>query len=324
MLYELESAPFAQKPSTVTTNKLKTLPSNPSSSSTSSCSTQVNNNNNKEQTFLNNNIKQNGITSGKVYGPELPASMNGGVVVNGNGRNDSSSSSSSSESDTETVKSETERVLPAPSMPLLTSKIPEKPSAPRDDINTKSPPVLKPQNRPSSSSFKSTTTAASAPVLTKLVPYEMDDSSNCSDESSCSRAETDTTRITTKAATVGEWKVTAFIPSSTATTTTTTTQETQSSEGGKSWERKKSENSTTVGELMRMSHSGYGAPVSTWNGTRAQLDKEVNNERREERKRALCDNSEPQGRGPKHPKLNNSHGSYKSNPGYNPIQVIHQ
>lgn len=69
-----------------------------------------------------------------------------------------------------------------------------------------------------------------------------------------------------------------------------------------------------------MSYSGYGAPVSSWNGTRSQLEKEVNNERREDRKRALTDNSE-QSR-PKHQKLN-SHGSYKSNPGYNPIQVIH-
>lgn len=89
---------------------------------------------------------------------------------------------------------------------------------------------------------------------------------------------------------------------------------------GKTWDKKKSEtDKSTVNELLRMSHTGYGAPVSSWNGTRAQLDKEVNNERREERKRALSDNSD-QGR-VKHQKIN-SHGAYKSNPGYNPIQVI--
>lgn len=297
MLYELESAPFAQKPSTITTNKLKTLPGNPScsTSSSSSCSTQVNK---KEQTFVT--IKPNGITSDRVYGPELPASMNG--MVNGNGKNESSSSSSS-ESETEptspVVKSGgTERLLPAPSMPLI-SKISEK--TPTRD-GRKSPPILKPQYRP----LPAKTTA---PVL---VPYEMDDSSNCSDESTTSEA-----RITPKA-TMGEWKVTTFIP--------TAAQPQQPPEEGKScWERKKSESSAAaaaVGELLRLSHTGYGAPVPSWNGTRAQLDKEVNNERREERKRALSDSGEQQGRA-KLPKLNNSHPVvYKSNPGYNPIQVI--
>lgn len=184
MLYELESAPFAQKPSTLTTNKLKTLPGNGSCSS------------NKEQTFVN--TKSNGITSDKkVYGPELPATMNGT-----NGKNDSSSSSSESETETVNVKSGScsERLLPAPSMPSV-SEIPEK-SPMREERKSRSPPILKPQNRiialpsPSVSSIKNSKDS-SAPV-TKLVPYEMDDSSNCSDESSCSRAEAET-RIAPKA-----------------------------------------------------------------------------------------------------------------------------
>lgn len=279
MLYELESAPYAQKSSTITANKLKTLPNN------TTTSTQI------------NPIKSsNGITSDKVYGPELPpASMNGNGIIT-NGKNDSSSSSSESETET-TVK----RLLPAPSMPSI-SKIPS-------PVHEKSPPVLKPQNRPSSSTFKAATTTTTP--VTKLVPYEMDDSSNCSDESNSSE-----TRIKPKA-TISEWKVTTFTPTTTTSTSTSTQQEPSSE--GRSWERKKSEN--TVGELMRMSHSGYGAPVSTWNGTRAQLDKEVNNERREERKRTLTDSSSEQQQQQsraKHPKLNN----YKSNPGYNPIQVI--
>lgn len=91
---------------------------------------------------------------------------------------------------------------------------------------------------------------------------------------------------------------------------------------GRSWEKKKTErllsDRGTVNELLRMSHSGYGAPVSTWNGTRTQLDKEVSNERREERKRMMMDNGD-QGR-IKRPKVC-MRDSYKSNPGYNPVQV---
>lgn len=67
-----------------------------------------------------------------------------------------------------------------------------------------------------------------------------------------------------------------------------------------------------------MSHNGYSAPVSTWNSTRSQLVKEVNNERREERKRNLIDPAD-QGR-IKQQKMN-SNIHYKSNPDYNPIQV---
>lgn len=94
---------------------------------------------------------------------------------------------------------------------------------------------------------------------------------------------------------------------------------------GRSWEKKKtptpqttsSGQNNTVNELFKMSHGGYSAPVSTWNGTRSQLDKEVNNERREERKRTLAPDSSDQGRA-KHIKTSSS---FKSNPGYNPIQV---
>uniref|UniRef100_A0A6P7FG43 Ubiquitin carboxyl-terminal hydrolase 36 n=1 Tax=Diabrotica virgifera virgifera TaxID=50390 RepID=A0A6P7FG43_DIAVI len=73
-----------------------------------------------------------------------------------------------------------------------------------------------------------------------------------------------------------------------------------------------------VTELFRMSHSGYSAPVSSWNGSRSQLDKEVQNERREDRKRGLPDSSD-QGR-TKHIKLGST---FKSNPGYNPVQEYH-
>lgn len=83
------------------------------------------------------------------------------------------------------------------------------------------------------------------------------------------------------------------------------------------WEEKK--NDHVVNELFKMSTSGYTAPVSTWNGTRSQLDKEVQQERREERKRTLADSSEDQGRA-KHSKVTSTFKG-KSNSGYNPVQV---
>lgn len=69
-----------------------------------------------------------------------------------------------------------------------------------------------------------------------------------------------------------------------------------------------------------MSHGGYAAPVSSWNGTRSQLDKEISNEKREQRKRAYVDPAD-QGR-VKHLKMNGN-TSVGCNSGYNPIQVCY-
>lgn len=332
MLYELESAPFAQKPSTVVNNKVKNNSSN-------SCSS------NSEQSLVS--LKSNGISSNKVvYGPQLPSNlidklpnMNG---ITTNGTNKHSESSSSSESDTELPKqtdtkqsspvknngihtAHDEKQLKSPqqstslSMPSLATPHAST-NGTKENNEYKPPPVPRLQNRTSPlvnretpSSNKEVTKrekdsiGTNSAQLTKLVPYDMDDSSNCSDESSHSPAEAETC-IAPKS-TITDWKVTAAA----------VVAEEPSSEG-KICDRKKVENNrNTVNELLRMSHSGYGTPVSSWNGTRAQLDKEVNNERREERKRALSDNSD-QGR-TKHAKIVNSNGSYKSNPGYNPIQV---
>lgn len=353
MLYELENAPFRQKPSTVTVNKLK-------NTSNTTCSSQAN----SEQTFLS--VKPNGVTSDKIYGPELPAAlMNKLPSVNGiaknslNGKN-KPESSSSSESDSEvaekpkqdenckkTLNTPTKRNTPingdssskspppklqtnngSLSMPSINhSGISNK--CGEEDKKLKSPPASKhPASAPlmNMSSLNSSLTqsqnlpreankqaskgnykVASSAQVTKLVPYDMDDSSNCSDESSHSPAEAEP-RVTPKA-TVGNWKV----------TDANNVADEPSSEG-KSWDKKKMQGDrSTVNELLRMSHSGYGAPVSSWNGTRAQLDKEVSNERRENnRKRPLSDTPD-QGRN-KHQKMN-VNGSYKSNPGYNPIQV---
>lgn len=349
MLYELENAPFRQKPSTVTVSKLKNI-------SNSSCSSQTN----SEQTFIN--VKPNGMTSDKVYGPELPAalinklpSVNGIAKKSLNGKNKYPESSSSSESDSEIAeKSSQDDNNKAASSTLAKRNTPT-----NDDGNSKSCPAKLPTSNgslgmPSTNHSGSSNNSEdedkktrspvskhqhSAPLMsmpslnnslsqsheankeiakgdykvattaqiTKLVPYDMDDSSNCSDESSHSPAEAES-HVTPKA-TAGDWKV----------TDANNIADEPSSEG-KSWNKKKVQGDrSTVNELLRMSHSGYGAPVSSWNGTRAQLDKEVNNERRENnRKRPPSDLSD-QGRN-KHQKMN-TNGSYKSNPGYNPIQV---
>ncbi|KRT83654.1 Peptidase [Oryctes borbonicus] len=139
----------------------------------------------------------------------------------------------------------------------------------------------------------------------------------------------DTPRVPTKATTT-DWQVTSSIDRS---------EQIPSSEGH-SWNKKRtfqkeegggggsstsncSASASTVSELLKMSHVGYSAPVSSWNGTRAGLDKEVGEERREERKRTLCDNSD-RGR-VKHAKTNlssvNNYGA--SNPGYNRLQEYH-
>lgn len=78
--------------------------------------------------------------------------------------------------------------------------------------------------------------------------------------------------------------------------------------------------SSAVGELLKMSHTGYSAPVNSWAGTRAALDKEVNEERREERKRLTTCDEMDRGR-VKHIKTTNENNSNYSNPGYNRLQV---
>lgn len=296
MLYELESSPFTPKSAV---NKAKP-----------SLSPQPISNGNTSKTITN------GIsfTSDKVYGPELPPNRFGkkpngiqATTTNGNGNCNLSENSSTSDS-------ETENTLKTPQKDnkngLLQSL---KKSAVNTHNETKSPLTQKVVNRtlPSSSQNKtnnintkqvslSTNTESTktketvlSSVPTKLVPYETDDSS-CSDESNQSPHEVDY-RVSTKAA-VGEWQITSAEPQT------------------KSWGEKKEDN--VVSELYKMSHSGYSAPIASWNGNRAQLDKEISAERREDRKRSFIDSAE-HGR-VKHQKLNNS---YKSNPGYNPVQV---
>ncbi|XP_015595201.1 ubiquitin carboxyl-terminal hydrolase 36 isoform X2 [Cephus cinctus] len=79
--------------------------------------------------------------------------------------------------------------------------------------------------------------------------------------------------------------------------------------------------SDTVSHLLKMSHRGYGSSsVSNWNGGRAHLEREVDNERREERKRHFDPNDEEMDRG--RVKKVKVHRDYdgRSNAGYNPFQ----
>ncbi|CAG9833091.1 unnamed protein product [Diabrotica balteata] len=161
----------------------------------------------------------------------------------------------------------------------------------------------------SSSKQKSKESPSKSQISKPLVPYESDDTSS-SEDSNQSPNELGS-RVSTKAA-VGEWQVTS------------STDVDQEPSKGNGWKSKKENgqgnqgNSKVVTELFRLSHSGYSAPVSSWNGSRSQLDKEVQNERREDRKRGLADSSD-QGR-TKHIKLGST---FKSNPGYNPVQEYH-
>ncbi|XP_076280574.1 ubiquitin specific peptidase 36 isoform X1 [Lasioglossum baleicum] len=79
--------------------------------------------------------------------------------------------------------------------------------------------------------------------------------------------------------------------------------------------------SETVSHLLKMSHRGYGSStVLNWNGNRTHLDREVDNDRREERKRHLYTNDDDIDRG--RVKKMKDHRTYeeRSNTGYNPFQ----
>ncbi|XP_019867930.2 ubiquitin carboxyl-terminal hydrolase 36 isoform X2 [Aethina tumida] len=343
MLYELESSPYSQKTTlTASAAPVKTKPvadfSQASSSSTNTAG-------------LTSKASTNGVgyTSNKVYGPELPPNRlivktNGLVsssMVNGNGKkhNSSSGSDSDSEDGGSVIKrsnggspqKENARVSSTPvtprkeadsssGAPSASNKTPlasisnnrsvgTVASTPNSRITTSaaSPisadsPSKKTINKDGSSS---SSTSSPGQMTKSLVPYDADDTSN-SEDSNLSKEDI-------------EIRVTSSTDLAPATS------------DGKRWERESSTNnsnstagssnssSNTVSELFKMSHSGYSAPVATWNGTRSALDKEVSNERREERKRTLTPDSSDQGR-VKHPKVSSS---FKSNPGYNPIQEFH-
>ncbi|XP_056635240.1 ubiquitin carboxyl-terminal hydrolase 36 [Diorhabda sublineata] len=343
MLYELESSPYSQKStaSTILVSKMKT-PSLSTETNPVACSS--NSSSASSSSALKSFPNGIGFTSDKVYGPELPpdrveSSRNGYVTSsNGKGESDSSHSSSSSEHD-----SDGDQAVKKPSVSDNSHSVSKSDVAKDKDSDisstceqSKSPVSLKKTSSPSSSPNVSTSISSLSspeitpnkdptlspvssskqknkensplklsPIAKPLVPYESDDT--CSSEDSNQSPNEMASRVSTKAA-IGDWQVTS------------STDVKQELSKGTSWKNKKEEGqgNKVVSELFRMSHSGYSAPVSTWNGSRSELDKEVQNERREDRKRNLPDSSD-QGR-TKHIKLGSN---FKLNPGYNPIQEYH-
>lgn len=132
---------------------------------------------------------------------------------------------------------------------------------------------------------------------TKLVPYERDDSSDCSEDADNANNLDNNTSVQTSG--TRDWKVTSLTDSG------IDSEPTESN----------SEKSEVVSEMLKLSHNGYSAPVMSWNGKRSQVDEEISNERNLDRKRTLADISE-QGR-IKRSKVN----SHASTSIYNPIQV---
>ncbi|KAF5278099.1 hypothetical protein FQR65_LT03615 [Abscondita terminalis] len=278
MLYELENSPFNQKngkvPSTIST--ITQLQSEEASSTS---------------TPLNGSVK--------VYGPALPPNKFQKPV--GLGQNGVSLSTTSSLPQKE--NNHIEKITQKENKPIsLPSKLVN-----NENKLMKTPLIAQPESNcsklaissPNVSSTTNDTTKNQPTQLTKLVPYDMDDSSSSNSEELIGASSS----TNNKQKRIGDWKVSS-----------SSDVVAEPSSEGSTWESK----SNPVNELFQMSHNGYGHPVSTWNGTRSLLDKEVNNERREERKRNLSDNSEPC-RTNKHPKLLGSNMGHNGN--YNPVQV---
>ncbi|XP_075978906.1 ubiquitin specific peptidase 36 [Anticarsia gemmatalis] len=77
----------------------------------------------------------------------------------------------------------------------------------------------------------------------------------------------------------------------------------------------------TMRHLQAVSHRGYGAPVASWNGNHSALSRQVFEERRDERKRALDAADEmDRGRSKKLKKFHHYNRFNNSRNGYNPFQ----
>ncbi|KAF5301703.1 hypothetical protein FQA39_LY10634 [Lamprigera yunnana] len=287
MLYELDNSPFAQKngkvPSTISTIT-QLQPEESTSTSTQR------------------------IGSVKVYGPALPPmKFQKPLELNQNGITTSVNINSEQK---KLQNVHIEKTIEKENKPLLPISPNNKPyisngstTLQSENICTKldiSSPNVSSTTNTNETSRSLNKEKTSTTHVTKLVPYDVDDSSSNNSEESHSQL---ITNVVKKTNTVGDWKVSSssdVIPD-------------------RSSEDSTSENkSNPVNELFQMSHNGYGHPVSTWNGTRSLLDKEVNNERREERKRNLPLTLEPSRT--KHPKLSSN---VNHNGNYNPVQDYH-
>ncbi|XP_001662174.2 ubiquitin carboxyl-terminal hydrolase 36 isoform X1 [Aedes aegypti] len=78
-----------------------------------------------------------------------------------------------------------------------------------------------------------------------------------------------------------------------------------------------------VNQLYQFSHRGYGAPVRSWNGQQTNMDRELSNERREDRKRQYeddCDTEMDRGR-TKKVKTHFYHQQQRQQQQHNPFQM---
>lgn len=348
MLYELESVPHLQKSIPINKNKVSSTITEASSSDTSSVSlfksskasspSPINQTVKSKplvsspKSLISNSKSLNsstpkapsniGFTSDKVYGPELPPDRLSNQSRFTNGKEKAVSSSSHSpevtdESSTESSEEEETKMVTPPSPPVKEADS----STTNEEVEGED--VVSAEDSPSSSTNVSTSIsslsrpeiATTVPQKTvspskSLVPYETGDTSGSEDSN-----HSDNNRITTKA-TLGEWQVTS------STDVAPKVEEAKRSEWGEKKKNIETSSGSVVSELFKMSTAGYSAPVSTWSGTRSQLDKEVAQEKREDRKRSFADSSVDQGR-VKHPKVSSSYSKNKSNPGYNPVQEYH-
>ncbi|KAH8364174.1 hypothetical protein KR084_003451 [Drosophila pseudotakahashii] len=93
---------------------------------------------------------------------------------------------------------------------------------------------------------------------------------------------------------------------------------------GNGYQSEATSNGSTINELLKQSHRGYGSSVLSWNGKPAELEKELLVDAREQRQRDLDDEEENEmdrGRQRK-VKSGSAKGNNSSNstPGYNPFQ----
>ncbi|XP_017012355.2 ubiquitin carboxyl-terminal hydrolase 36 isoform X1 [Drosophila takahashii] len=94
---------------------------------------------------------------------------------------------------------------------------------------------------------------------------------------------------------------------------------------GNGYQSEATSNGSTINELLKQSHRGYGSSVLSWNGKPAELEKELLVDAREQRQRDLDDEEENEmdrGRQRKVKSGSAAKGNNSSNstPGYNPFQ----
>ncbi|XP_055911165.1 ubiquitin carboxyl-terminal hydrolase 36 [Eupeodes corollae] len=80
------------------------------------------------------------------------------------------------------------------------------------------------------------------------------------------------------------------------------------------------ERSEVVNELMKQSHRGYGAPVLSWNGNKTELEKEITEEARLQRKREWEEDDENEMDRGRQKKVKQPKPQTGSTPGFNPFQ----